>query len=364
MRKENIVKNQWHNVISMLLIMLFIILINQNSFAAEKGRLHIVADKPGAWVYLNGQKKAMVGDDGFAKLILAEGEYSLYIEKPIKNSPFAYRTYQEVVINPEVYNQLNLTLSYGFSKVGAERWGDNQKAVIDELLLRLEMITIPAGSFTMGSQESNDEKPPHTVNVASFKMAKYETTFNLYDLYVLDTAKELPGDNGWGRGSRPVINVSWEDAQNFITWLNKVSGVDKAFRLPSEAEWEYAARAGTDTHFWWGDNTGKNNGNCDGCGSLWDDKSSAPVGSFNPNPFGLMDTAGNVYEWVQDCWNNNYEGAPNDGSAWEKGNCTRRVLRGGSWNYFPSYMRSADRDYNNLDYRGIMDGFRLAQDYE
>jgi formylglycine-generating enzyme required for sulfatase activity len=158
-----------------------------------------------------------------------------------------------------------------------------------------------------------------------------------------------------------VINVSWDDARVYAAWLSKQTG--KRYRLPTEAEWEYAARAGTATAYWWGDEIRQDSkvwANCyEGCGSRWDGKQMAPVGSFRASPFGLYDTAGNVWEWVQDCWHNGYQGAPSDGSAWGAGGragCGRRVLRGGSWCIIPAPLRSAYR----YDYFGL--GFRLAQD--
>ena len=142
-------------------------------------------------------------------------------------------------------------------------------------------------------------------------------------------AKGIVPDRGWGRGNRPVINVSWKDAQSYVRWLSQRTG--HRYSLPSESEWEYVARAGTDTRYSWGDEIGRNRANCDGCGSRWDDEQTAPVGSFSPNAWGVHDMHGNVWEWVEDCWNDSYVGAPSDGSAWESGECGYRVLRGGSW---------------------------------
>ena len=198
-----------------------------------------------------------------------------------------------------------------------------------------EMVVIPAGTFLMGSPENEkerfeDEVPQHEVTLEKpFALGKYPVTFEDYDRFAKAPERGKPGDEGWGRGRRPVINVSWKDAAAYAEWLSEQTG--KRYRLPSEAEWEYAARAGTTTAYWWGNEIGQNRANCDGCGSQWDNKQTAPVGSFKPNAFGLYDTAGNVWEWVQDCWNENYAGAPTDGSAWEEGDCSQRVLRGGAW---------------------------------
>jgi len=339
---------------------LFLALLVQNGQAAKKASLQIVGDKPGACIYLNGKRIAFLGDDGFANIHVEEGNYSLYVEKPIADSLMGYSATEEVNISGSM--RVDLHLSYGFSKLGRKRWENDRQGVVDEALLQIEMISIPAGQFSMGNDSKGNEQPRHKVKISPFKIAKYETTFELYDLFVLDTGYDLPVNNGWTRGQHPVINVSWDDSQQFIAWLNKIAKPAKLYRLPTEAEWEYAARAGTDTRYWWGNELGHNNANCDGCGSLWDDESTAPVGSFNENPFGLMDTAGNVYEWVEDCWHASYHGAPADGSAWLRDNCKRRVLRGGTWSYFPKYMRSTARDYSYSDYRSSNDGFRLAQD--
>ena len=195
-----------------------------------------------------------------------------------------------------------------------------------------EMVAIPGGSFRMGCVSGlncrDDEKPVHRVRVASFELSKYEVTFEEYDRFIAATGRRSPKDEGWGRGRRPVINVSWDDAVAYTKWLSEQTG--ERYRLPSEAEWEYAARAGSTTKYGWGNDIGHNRANCDGCGSQWVEK-TAPVGSFNPNAFGLHDMHGNLWEWVQDCWNGSYQGAPADGSAWTSGDCERRVLRGGSW---------------------------------
>ena len=199
-----------------------------------------------------------------------------------------------------------------------------------------EMIVVPAGRFTMGSPESEgdeSEHPQHTVTIATpFAVAKFELSFDEWDACAAhgDCAQHV-SDSGWGRGRRPAINVSWNDAQTYVKWLSRITG--KPYRLLSEAEYEYAARAGAETKYPWGDEIkldGKAMANCDGCGSQWDGKKTAPVGSFAPNGFGLYDMVGNVWEWTEDCWNDNYEGAPADGSARTSGDCIRRVVRGGS----------------------------------
>jgi formylglycine-generating enzyme required for sulfatase activity len=184
-----------------------------------------------------------------------------------------------------------------------------------------EMIVIPAGSFTMGSPETEDgrsstEGPQHQVSILRpFAVSRFQLTFADWDACVGGggCGMYIPHDQGWGRGRQPVIFVSWEDARRYVTWLSQVTR--KTYRLLSEAEYEYGTRAGTSTKYLWGENLGIGNANCDGCGSKWDNKLTAPVGSFAPNAFGLYDMVGNVFEWVEDCWHNNYVGAPSDGSA-------------------------------------------------
>ena len=181
----------------------------------------------------------------------------------------------------------------------------------------------------------------HSVTVSDFKLGKYEVTFAQWDACLADggCGGYTPDDEG--RGNRPVIYVSWDDIQLFIDWLNARTGGN--YRLPTEAEWEYAARAGSTTKYSWGNSIGHNRANCDGCGSRWDDDRTAPVGSFSANAWGIHDMHGNVWEWVQDCSNDSYVGAPTDGSAWTSGDCGRRVIRGGSWFHLPGLLRSANR---------------------
>ena len=231
-----------------------------------------------------------------------------------------------------------------------------------------EMVSVQGGTFRQGDLHHKGdptEQPVREVSIKRFAMAKYEVTFEEYDRFAIATGRHLPEDLGWGRASRPVINVSWQDARGYAEWLSQATG--KRYRLPTEAEWEYAARGGTNTAYWWGNEIGTNKANCDGCGSEWDGMKTAPVSSFLPNNLGLHNTAGNVWEWVQDCWHNNYSGAPTDGSAWFEasgGDCGRRVVRGGSWAGKPGSLRTSDRHRAEVDKRGSDLGFRLAQDIE
>jgi formylglycine-generating enzyme required for sulfatase activity len=230
-----------------------------------------------------------------------------------------------------------------------------------------EMIVVPTGSFTMGSpanepQRAADESPQHTVTFArQLAVGKFALTFDEWNACLADDGCNgyKPDDRGWGRGRQPVINVSWDDAKAYVAWLAKKTG--KSYRLLSEAEYEYAARAGAQTAYPWGNAIGKGNANCDGCGSQWDNKQTAPVGSFPPNAFGLYDMTGNVWEWVEDCYHDSYQGAPTDGSTWTSGACNGRVVRGGSWNLDPQFLRSAYRVRLTTVYRDNGLGFRVGR---
>ena len=234
------------------------------------------------------------------------------------------------------------------------------------------IVEIPPGTFMMGSPDSesernDDEGPVHRVTIpASFAVGKYEVTFDEWDACVsAGGCSHKPGDEGWGRGRHPVIQVSWNDVQTYLVWLSNKTG--KTYRLLSEAEWEYVARAGTTTPFHTGEQISTSQANFDGNytyngsskGEFRD--RTVPVGSFGANQFGLHDVHGNVVEWVQDCWNGNYKGAPSDGSAWTTGDCEDRVLRGGSWLNDPWIVRSAIRDGYRIDIRINLFGFRVAR---
>ena len=267
-----------------------------------------------------------------------------------------------------------------------------------------EMVAIPAGTFRMGDLSGegwDDEEPVHSVTVPAFRLGKYEVTVSRFRAFVEATGyrtdAERDADRYAGCASeqsdgmwdyvpnrswrdpgypveddQPVACVSWNDARAFINWLNEKAGGN--YRLPSEAEWEYAARAGSATEYYFGDSESelcryanhadrstyfnwRNEFCSDGVGNL-----AAVVGSYQPNGFGLYDMHGNVWEWVQDCWNDDYEGAPTDGSAWTGGDCGRRVIRGGSWDDGARLLRSASRSGSGRSLRGNDVGFRLAQD--
>lgn len=225
-----------------------------------------------------------------------------------------------------------------------------------------ELVTISPGTFEMGSNQPH-QKPVHTVTISKgFAIGRFEVTFEEWDACVEDKGCDhKPDDLGWGRGRNPVLNVSWADATQYVTWLSKTSG--RTYRLPSEAEWEYAARARTSGAYWWGENIGANNANCSGCNSSGGGR-SRPVGSFRANAFGVYDTSGNVAEWVQDCWNDSYKNAPNDGSPRVDGECSLRVLRGGSFDSNSAQVKSAARfRYDTyVPYSG--NGFRVVRELD
>lgn len=230
---------------------------------------------------------------------------------------------------------------------------------------------IPAGEFMMGSPDSeagrwDDEGPRHKVTIShSFAVGKYEVTNEEYEMF-LQATPALRDPETHGGNNHPVVGVSWREAKAYAAWLSKETG--HPYRLLSESEWEYAARAGTQTLYAWGDDIGVANAHCDSCGTRWDydggngdHQGSIPVGSLATNGFGLHDMHGNVWEWVEDCWHDSYGGAPQDGSAWLSGDCDNRVLRGGSWSNHPRTLRAAFRGREPTEGRGGILGFRVAR---
>jgi formylglycine-generating enzyme required for sulfatase activity len=300
----------------------------------------LIASEPyvkGAHVYIDGQKKG----EAPLPLILAAGEHKVQIKTAKQET--AIKTIKVAMGNNEP-----LTLSFGLQAgdVHITKAGGAD----------FEFVGIPAGSFQMGSNEDAEEKPIHAVNVPAFKMMTTEVTQGQWQGVMGNNPAEF---KKCGK-TCPVEKVSWNDVQDFIKKLNQKTG--KVYRLPSEAEWEYAARAGSITKYSWGDDIDCSKARygfySDECGKK---ESTDPVKSFHPNAFGLYDMHGNVWEWTQDCWNESYKGAPSDGSPWLKGECNRADVRGGSWYSGPTGLRSAYRDRSGRAVRNRYSGFRLIQ---
>jgi formylglycine-generating enzyme required for sulfatase activity len=225
------------------------------------------------------------------------------------------------------------------------------------------MVQIPSGSFRMGGPTgimAADEVPRHEVHIESIMVSVYEVTYAEYDLFAKSTRRKLPDSSGWDRKTHPVNNISWDNALAYTKWLSKQTG--KIYRLLSEAEWEYAARAGTTASFWWGTTAGTSNAHCFDCKSDYNTSKPAKVGTYKPNPFGLYDTAGNLFEWVHDCYHRNYKDAPTDGSVWEGGDCEVRIVRGGAFRSPANSMRVENREKFPSNRGQYNVGFRVARD--
>lgn len=243
------------------------------------------------------------------------------------------------------------------SGAAGQKWRDT----LPDGSLGPEMIWISAGRFRMGDIQATgnaDEHPVHWVTLKSFAMGRYEITFAEYDLFAEATGRDKPDDEGWGRDNRPVINISLEDASAYAKWLSEQT--NRHYRLPTEAQWEYAARAGKNSDYWWGHEMGTNQANCAGSGSQWSDQQTAPVGSFEPNPYGLYDTTGNVWEWTCSAFDL-YQGLATEQRCVGSNDTSIRSLRGGSWFLHPKLCRiplrngsPLDKTYNNVGFRLVV----------
>ena len=239
------------------------------------------------------------------------------------------------------------------------------RSLVTDIQKEPDMVSIPGGTFQQGDVEGAGESwrsPVHMVMIKPFELGKYEVTFDEYDRFAIATGRRLPEDEGWGRERRPVIDVSWQEAKDYADWLSKQTG--KPYRLPSESEWEYAARSGAKQEVWAGTSQESQLGRY----AVFADNSggrTAEVGQKEPNSFSFYDLSGNVWEWVEDCEHQTYEGAPQDGSAWlqaNSGDCSRHVVRGGSWGRKSGDLRVSDRGRGVVDLRNARVGFRLALD--
>jgi formylglycine-generating enzyme required for sulfatase activity len=255
---------------------------------------------------------------------------------------------------------------------GLFRPGAGRTEWFKDLALAPEMVVVPAGRFAMGSPESeagrsDDEGPQHGVMIPEpFAVSRYAITFAEWDAAVAARGVSwTPGDEGWGRGPRPAVSVSWHDAKAYAAWLSAATGED--YRLPSEAEWEYVARAGSTTPFWWGEDIAPEDANCDFtqiedyADSVTGPPSTVEVDRFAPNAWGLYQVHGNVWEWIEDPWHDDYAGAPDDASVWRGGEESARVVRGGAWAYHPQDARAAVRLRFAPGTRFSIVGFRLVR---
>jgi formylglycine-generating enzyme required for sulfatase activity/class 3 adenylate cyclase len=218
-----------------------------------------------------------------------------------------------------------------------------------------EMTPMRGGTFAMGSNEEISERPVHQVTIKPFAISKYPITVREWNECA---AAKACAFTVTGKDDAPVTNVSWSDSKQFVAWL--ADATQKPYRLPSEAEWEYAARGGTQTKYWWGDQLQPGMANCKNCTDTAGAEQPAKVGSFKPNPFGLYDMGGGVDQWVEDCWHKTYQGAPSDGSPWIGGDCSSHVIRSGSWKNDARYVRAANRDSYDTNVRYPTHGFRVA----
>jgi formylglycine-generating enzyme required for sulfatase activity/uncharacterized caspase-like protein len=224
-----------------------------------------------------------------------------------------------------------------------------------------EMLVLPAGTFTMGENRGDrSERPAHKVSIKRpFAIGKYEVTTGQWNECVKAGACGYKAANADPAENSPVRDISWNDAQEYVRWLSQTT--KQEYRLPTEAEWEYSARANTQTRFWWGDKVGTGNANCKDCGGKWDRSAPAEVDAYPPNPFAVYGANGGVWEWVTDCWHKSYDGAPKDGSSWDKPDCRENVIRGGSWRNDASYIHSASRFKYDSTVRYLLHGFRVAK---
>ncbi len=227
-----------------------------------------------------------------------------------------------------------------------------------------EMVVLPKGAFIMGSNLLPAEQPKHPVFIKKpFAMSRFEITFDNWEACLRELAcTHNPHDHNWGRGRQPIVNIDFHMAEQYADWLSKKTG--QTYRLPSEAEWEYGARAGSTTAYWFGDDPSAKKLNCRNCVGAWPNHRNAPVGSYEANPFGLYDMHGNAYEWVADCWVPDYKGAPRDGSVRTDGDCDIRVIRGGSWYYYSRQSRSSSRAKNAAAVKSYWLSFRVVREID
>jgi len=289
-------------------------------------------------------------------ILLKPGDYQLEVSYP------NYETQERWVS----INENDLNVQFILKEIEKTEVADVKPAAAAVARTKPLMISIPGGTFFMGSAKDTTSMPVHKVEVKGFKISQFEITFSEYDFFARSTHRDLPSDNRWGRDTRPVINVSWDDAKAYTEWLSKTTG--KTYRLPTESEWEYAARAKTTSDYWWGKSTkdARDRANCRrGCNSKFSGlfgSKTAPVGSYPANAFSLFDTAGNVAEWVEDCYAIDYRLHPDNGTAYQMQQCSRRVVRGGSAKDNADRMASFTRDYYPPEMSQENVGFRVVEE--
>lgn len=282
-------------------------------------------------------------------------------------SVVALSLFSAIILWPDAASEKEVITPKPVAKIKVKTPFEALPQILEEPLLTggtaPKIEKIPPAVFIMGDQNrmgDDNEKPAHEVDIPNgFYISKYEVTFDQYDTFATATGRDLPPDNGWGRGQRPVINVSWYDAKAYTTWLSGQTSAE--YRLPTEIEWEYSARADSTTSFWYGNEVKSGYSVCDSCGSQWDGVSTAPIGSQASNPLGLFDMHGNVAEWVEDCYHDTYEGAPTRNEVWLANQCENRVLRGGSWFDIPRVGRSATRYRAQPTLKASNWGFRVVR---
>lgn len=310
----------------------------------------------GASVYVDGVRRGSIPeiDEFRLQLRLPAGTRRIELRRTQNNPFYDMRSSHEVVVTDDAVTSATMPPLTPFALPGAAK---RVSETVDALVR--DLVTIPAGSFLMGSSDvgmvSESELPRHKVTIAHpFLLARTEVTFDQLDACVVDKGcTTVPDEGSWGRNQGPVVNVTWADTQEFAAWLSRVTG--RRFRLPSEAEWEYAARGGTETAYFFGDDP------ADLPRYAWfNHERPQRVGLRRPNPFGLYDMLGNVGEWVEDCWHDNFQGAPTDGSAWLTGKCRVGVVKGGDWDDKAWYLRPAHRVGHMRRNRYDYIGFRVA----
>ena len=333
---------------------------------AQDGTLRIVTDPGDARIYVNGDRKGnspTLPGHTFA-IRLAEGEYLISAESE-QNGQTWYGE-KTVFVGGRTLQTVSLNLSADLSKMAAgDTFSEGQDLPT--------MVVIAAGSFIMGSpvneqRRFDDEGPQKQITIQrAFALSQHEVTFRQWDACVAaGGCSHKPDDMGWSRGNRPVVDVSWDDVQEYIRWIN--SETDGGYDLPSEAQWEYAARAGTTTPFSTGPQISTDLANFNGEGVYNGSRKgifrgqTVAVGTFEPNPWGLYETHGNVWEWTKDCWTDDLRDKATDGAANSDGDCSGRILRGGSWRLKPQALRSAYRDRDAPSYRANDKGFRLFKE--